>query len=352
MSEKVKSITDGIEETYSWVFKKNYTYDEETLNYSRNLVRKDLERINIKNLEGMTAINVGTGSESIAIAELGAQKVYHIDISSVAVNSMTRYIKNNNIKNISTNLFDLCSNENMRFIEGECDIIYLNGVLQHLYNPKQAIENIAKNMKKGGKIFIRTYRNESWLFFVVSLLRKLFKYTDKSALIKCCKENSNGKDIFNDLFVCEMFDDIFVPVINIYSYKELVSFFEQIGFEEIKISDQKITENGIPYVEKEDTEESIMIAFSKNETLKYDTKIDFPMPKDQLSNFKENNQIQELLVKFDLLEKIISKNIIIKEEVPSIIYDLYHFASFRRERNDNLDSMIKEMIGYINKIIV
>lgn len=353
MKENAVDITKRIEETYSLVFKKNYTYDKETLDYSFQLVKKDMQRLGISDLSELNnycALNVGTGSESIALKNLGADEVYHVDVSSVAVNSMKKYIEDSDDKKLHTNLFDLCSSEKMNFIKRKCNLVYLNGVLQHLYNPFNAITNIAKNMETGGRIFIRTYRNESWLFFMVTMLRELFKYTDKNSLLEYCIKNSKGEDIYSDLYVCEMFDDIFVPVINIYSYKELVNFFEKLGYEEIKIGDQTITENNIPYVEKQDTEESIMIAFKKiresNNVLN-----SFPEPKYQLNNFKDNEEIQLLINKYNLLLKKIEEREELKLEVPRIIYELYGFASFRRERIDDLKLMIKNVNEYIEKII-
>lgn len=352
MNETIKDVTKLIEETYALVFKKNYTYDMDTLNYSRALLEKDLHRLGINNLEELknySAINVGTGSESIALSQLGTKMTYHLDVSNVAVNSLKKYISDNNIDNITTNLFDLCSNNKMDFIKEKCDIVYLNGVLQHLYNPLNAMVNIANAMKKEGRIFIRTYRNESWLFFMVALLRTIFKYTDVKSLIECCIRRNNDKNIYSDLFVCEMFDDIFVPVINIYSYQSLSEFFQKLGFEKIEISEQTITENGIPYVESMDTEESVMLGFRK----KYENinnNIKFPAPVNQLENFKQNLKIQELLSEWGKLERKIKENKYLQKEIPNIIYDLYHFASFRRERNAKFDYLIDNVIEYVKKI--
>lgn len=352
MNETIKDITKSIEETYALVLKKNYTYDIDTLNYSKELLEKDLYRLGIKDLEEVkkySAINVGTGSESIALSQLGAKMTYHMDVSKVAVNSLTKYILDNEIDNISTNLFDLCSINNMDFIKEKCDIVYLNGVLQHLYNPLNAMINIANSMKRNGRIFIRTYRNESWLFFMVSLLRRIFQYTDVKSLIECCIRRNDDKDIYSDLFVCEMFDDIFVPVINIYSYQSLKRFFQKLGFEEIKIGEQTITEDGIPYVENMDTEESIMLGFRKKHE-NINKNIQFPAPVNQLENFKKNLRIQELLSEWEKLEIGIKENKNLQKEVPNIIYDLYHFASFRRERNAKLDYLMDNVIEYVKKI--
>lgn len=352
MNGTVRDITKLIEETYALVFKKNYTYDTDTLRYSKELLEKDLHKLGIedfKELQNYYAINVGTGSESIALAQLGTKMTYHMDVSNVAVNSLTKYISENKVDNIETHLFDLCSKDKMNFIREKCEIVYLNGVLQHLYNPTNAMRNIANAMAKDGRIFIRTYRNESWLFFMVALLRRIFQYTDVKSLIECCIKRSKGKDIYADLFVCEMFDDIFVPVISIYSYRELREFFRKLGFEEIKIEGQTITENGIPYVETKDTEESIMIGFRKvQKSVSED--IEFPKPIEQLENFKQNEKIQNLLKEWEKLEQKIKEDKELKKEVPKIIYDLYHFASFRRERRTDLEQLIKEVTTYVKKI--
>ena len=305
MKEDNKNITKLIEETYALVFKKNYTYDKDTLDYSIGLLEKDLNKLGIKDfkeLNNYTALNVGTGSESIALANLGAKRTYHLDVSNVAVDSLKEYIKDNNITNISSNLFDLCSNEEMNFIDEKCELIYLNGVLQHLYNPSNAMRNVYNSMKKDGRIFIRTYRNESWLFFMVALLRTIFKYSDVRDLLECCIRRADNKDIYSDLFVCEMFDDIFVPVINIYSY--------------FVISEE----------------------------------IQFPKPINQLENFKDNSEIQKLLAEWKKLENKLEEDTNFRTQVPDIIYDLYHYTSFRRERNNDLNVLINEVTNYIAKI--
>ena len=353
MTDNNKDITKLIEKTYALVFKKNYTYDKETLDYSIDIIEKELKKLGIKDFEELnnyTTLNVGTGSESIALEKLGAKMTYHIDVSNVAVNSLKKYIEDNNIKNISSNLFDLCSKDEMNFIQEKCELVYLNGVLQHLYNPLNAMINVSNSMKKDGRIFIRTYRNESWLFFMVSLLRRIFKHSDVRSLLECCIRRAGNKDIYSDLFVCEMFDDIFVPVINIYSYFDLKKFFENIGFEEIKIGGQKITENGEPYLEMEDTEESIMIAFRKKEDITTDKKIQFPKPINQLENFKNNEKIQKLLKSWKKLEDKLENDDNLKKKAPDIIYDLYHYASFRRERKNDLNTLINEATNYIENI--
>lgn len=352
MRDSLDSVQDLMQETYALVFKKNYSYDRDTLDYSQTLVAKDFKRLSINNrndLKGLRAVNIGTGSEAIAIAQMGVDWVSHIDISQVAVKCLSRFILDNAVDNMSTALCDLCSSEGLSVIDKKCDIVYLNGVLHHLYNPQNALINIMNCLNDGGKLFIRTYRNESWLFFMTTLLRKLFKHTNINSLVCYCVSVANGKDIYEDLFICEMFDDMFVPVISIYSYKELMNYFTQIGFSVSIIEGHSPVENGLPYLETYDTDESVMFALTKTSSNKGG--FEFPRAIDQLMNFANDDKINQLLLLWDKLDKHCTENSSVRKKVPQIIYDLYHFASFRRERPDDLSAIIDGATSYIMDII-
>ena len=58
MTDNNKDITKLIEKTYALVFKKNYTYDNDTLNYSIDLLERDLRKLGIKDFGELNNYNI------------------------------------------------------------------------------------------------------------------------------------------------------------------------------------------------------------------------------------------------------------------------------------------------------
>lgn len=52
---------------------------------------------------GLRILNIGTGREVVNFYKLGASKIFHFDLSELAIAAISNYIQKNNIKNIIYN---------------------------------------------------------------------------------------------------------------------------------------------------------------------------------------------------------------------------------------------------------
>ena len=80
--------------------------------------------------------------------------------------------------------------------------------------------------RKKGKIFIRIYRSGSFSFFIVDFLRKIIiNLNDFNEYLQKTESRSEPDDIISDLY-----DDIFVPNLYLFSINNLIENFKRNGF--------------------------------------------------------------------------------------------------------------------------
>jgi len=117
--------------------------------------------LKVDTLADKTFVDFGSGSglHSLAALELGAKVVMSVDYDKVAVECAERLKANSPYKeNWQVHQGSLLDSS---FISGlgQFDIVYCWGVAHHTGNMWQALENISKNIKKGGVIFVAIYNN-------------------------------------------------------------------------------------------------------------------------------------------------------------------------------------------------
>jgi len=216
-----------MKETYKDIYKDYYSFKTHEIQNALKIIKKNLKesKIALPAIKKIKVINIGTGREAVAFHNLGVNKVFHFDVSEISVNKIKKLQKNNNIySNIQTQKTDIClpqkllKNENANFV-------YFNGVLHHLYNPKQAIENIHQALAPGGKIFLRIYRSGSLAFFVVDFIRKFIRFHDRKVVNNVFKKQFTFRSAKNRQIFSDLNDDFFVPVLKLFCPKALKIFF-------------------------------------------------------------------------------------------------------------------------------
>ena len=165
--------------TGSWLDYKKFNYSPEYI-YSDQIidtyvsqVLQDLIRIKISynKFEEISIMDVGTGRQALAFYKLGFKKIDHFDISKFNVSRFKKYLKKNFIK-INSNQIDIGS-KNFKQIKKKYDLIYLQGVIQHTANPDIVIENLARKLKVGGKIWLYHYQFGCLINFYYFLIKKI-----------------------------------------------------------------------------------------------------------------------------------------------------------------------------------
>ncbi len=102
-------------------------------------------------IKGCTVLDYccGNGEASIGIARKGADKIYGIDISQVAINNAIKLAENSGVQKQCE--FKVMDAENMEFDENTFDIIHEYGALHHL-ELDTALKELARVLKPDGKI--------------------------------------------------------------------------------------------------------------------------------------------------------------------------------------------------------
>ena len=132
---------------------------------------KDLDRIAIKDkLKDINTMDVGTGRQALALYKLGAKNVDHYDISQTNIKNFTRYLKANNIpiNSYHSDICDINFNNDVTY-----DFIYLQGIIQHVRSPYNAIENLSKACNKNAILWFYNYQAGPLIQLYVETLRKI-----------------------------------------------------------------------------------------------------------------------------------------------------------------------------------
>jgi len=152
--------------------KKNM-YDREVLESYKSIIGTDLKRINVlNNISKFKVMDVGTGRQAIALKELGAHSVDHYDISLTNIKNFKTYIKKNKLS-ISSSHSDIC-NKNFNK-KKKYNFIYLQGVIQHVSNPFDAIKNLSNALCQNGILWFYNYQAGAINHIYIEAFREILK---------------------------------------------------------------------------------------------------------------------------------------------------------------------------------
>lgn len=158
-------------------------------------------------LAGKTVLDVGSGYQALILAELGARRVCHFDISPRQV----AWLQGQGAQRGDGVIVSQCRD----IVQGmgalpPLDLVFLVGVYHHLQDPARVLQQVAPCLRPGGKIFIRCYRSGTWSRWLTARLRPLAAFLTPSLV----------EEVFATLFphqpdqrfLGDMLDDLFVPV--------------------------------------------------------------------------------------------------------------------------------------------
>lgn len=223
-----------MQEVYSEALSDFYRYEPKEIEYAKHLVMKNVKELGVSfpdEFATLNILNVGTGRESVALQQLGARHVYHFDISEIAVQALNQLKrKDPRYANISSCHRDICEPQKLPINDG-IDLVYLSGVLHHLYDPATALKNIFDVMNHGARLFIRIYRSGILYYLIVDFIRRFIRYEQRQIFKEIfLKKYPEETPVTKNLYA-SAYDEFFVEILRLYDPGELDAYFLNHGFE-------------------------------------------------------------------------------------------------------------------------
>lgn len=222
----------AMREVYAHIYQDRYAFDPRAMQAVRERIARNLEEFAISraDLARMNVLNVGPSREVMALHEMGARRIFHFDISDLAVDALLRACEGSPaFANIQSVRRDLCSPEPLPVDEG-IDFVYLSGIVHHLHDPTRAMDNVIACLNPGAKVYIRIYRSGCMAFFCGDFVRHFIGFEDRDVVDAVFRRlhpefTPEQKVLYDDLW-----DNFFVPVQNLFDPAAVHRFFEARGF--------------------------------------------------------------------------------------------------------------------------
>lgn len=174
---------------------------------------------------GKTCLDAGCGGGrySIAMGRLGAAKVVGVDISSTGIADARRRAAG--MPNVS---FQEASVLDLPFPDASFDFVCSSGVLHHTLNPEQGLREVCRVLKPGGRLYLLMYATGGirWpLFYALRAIVRDVGVAATDRAVRLAGLKANKRRMF--------LDDLFVPLIDLFSWERLERLMRENGLTEI-----------------------------------------------------------------------------------------------------------------------
>jgi ubiquinone/menaquinone biosynthesis C-methylase UbiE len=191
------------------LFKKRFEENNFDLNYFKDKKCLDL--------------GCGGGRYSIALSLLGAKRVTGVDVSETGIADAKMRAEQLKITNTDFVVYD---GDKLPFNDEEFDCVIWSGVLMHMENPELAMKEVSRIVKKSGMIYMLVYATGGIRWPMVNQLRNLASYITLQKMDLAFK--TSGLDVNKRR---TYLDDLYVPLIDFYSFNRLNNLLKKNGFE-------------------------------------------------------------------------------------------------------------------------
>jgi ubiquinone/menaquinone biosynthesis C-methylase UbiE len=165
----------------------------------------------------------GGGRNSLAMARLGAKDVVGIDLGEEGLADARR-----RAREMSNVRFQHASIMDIPFADGTFDMVWCAGVLMITADENQALDELARVVKKGGYLYLLVYATGGLRWPIIEWLRPLAVQIGKAAVedaIQLGGLAANKRRTF--------LDDLFCPKLDFYHWERLERMLKKRGFHKI-----------------------------------------------------------------------------------------------------------------------
>jgi len=201
-----------------------HRYDDELFEESVQLFTKRFKanNFNLNWFEGKTCLDAGCGGGrySIAMARLKTKEVIGIDISENGLVDARK--RGENFTNVT---FQKASVLDLPFPDYTFDFICCSGVLHHTSDLEKGLKELSRVLKPQGKCFLLLYGKGGLRWPTIIKIRpyaQTIGYELMNKTMKLIDMKANKQRTF--------LDDLFVPLINFYSWDEVESILLKNNF--------------------------------------------------------------------------------------------------------------------------
>tara|TARA_B100000787_G_scaffold142416_1_gene111710 strand:- start:1145 stop:2137 length:993 start_codon:yes stop_codon:yes gene_type:complete len=190
--------------------------DKDISKLLKKIKEKD-KKFDIKNQTVLIA--GGSGRAALSFLKKNPKNIFYVDLVKQNIDKIKK-ISKNKIKCLHADLDTL----NKTLGNQKFDIIYMEGVFQHLQKPNLTVNKLYKRLNIGGVFYLDFYRSGIIYWLLVELLRKKINFQDfqKFKNYLNLKKLTNKKITYSRSNLSErLYDDLFVPNIRFYNAEEV-----------------------------------------------------------------------------------------------------------------------------------
>ena len=169
----------------------------------------------------------GGGRFVVAMARLGARRVYGIDISKNAITAAGERLKESNLANAEVQVASVL---NLPFSNQMLDYVVSSGVIHHTPDPKKGFNELVRVLKPGGKLFLSVYGKGGLKWLTNDIFRytvcKIIPFPTMEKIFTAVGVPANKR--YNIL------DNLYTPYTKRFTEKEIRQWLAEANFEDIR----------------------------------------------------------------------------------------------------------------------
>ena len=169
----------------------------------------------------------GGGRFVVALAKLGAKKVYGVDVSVDAVSVAHERCHERGLANIDIREASVCA---LPFADSMFDYVVSSGVIHHTPNPRRTFSELVRVLKPGGRIFLSVYGRGGLRWLTNDIFRhticKIIPFSMMEKIFAFSGVPANKR--YNIL------DNLYTPYTKRFTEKEIRQWLTDAGFQNLR----------------------------------------------------------------------------------------------------------------------
>ena len=203
-------------------------YDQQLFEESVDLFfkRLDLAGVDREWFAGKDCLDAGCGGgrNTIAMGRLNAASAVGVDLGEKGLQDARRRAEG--MPNVQ---FQQASVLDLPFADNAFDLVWCAGVLMHTANEDLVLDELARVVKPGGKLYLLVYATGGMRWPLIKLLRPLAAHLGEAAIeraLELAESPANKRRTF--------LDDLFCPTFDFFHWDRLHRMLDVRGFGEVE----------------------------------------------------------------------------------------------------------------------